>query len=74
MERLETVLDLGHRPLKSGRYVLARQVSKRDAVLLQRASLINPPPPLEIVTPHGVIRVIVSQGRSLNTFRLWPAE
>lgn len=73
MDRLDTVLDFGSRPFKSGRYVFAHQVSPHDAGLQEQASLTRPPVPLEIVTPQGVIRVLVSSERTLNTFRLWPA-
>ncbi|AWT34481.1 hypothetical protein GCM10008956_38920 [Deinococcus arenae] len=74
MDRLETVLDVGALPLKGGRRVYARQVSRRDEAVLQRASMVNPAMPVEIVTTHGVITVVVSHGRSLDVFVLYPAK
>jgi len=74
MDRLETVLDVGVVPLKGGRYVYARQVSPRDVAVLMRASMMDPPPPVEIVTTQGVLRVLVSPGRALDAFRLWPVK
>ena len=73
MERLETVIDVGVSPLRSGLKVYASRMSKRDANLLQTASMVNPPVPLEIVTKFGVVKGVVSQERSLETFMLWRA-